>query len=297
MLHRLTNILVTLCIAGIASVAQAFPRPYDAIGDITPWVPGPQDHVVLSISDTIDGVSPSLHIRPQSLEITRQGNVIRVTATLVDDPQTAPSTYFHIDLGTLPVGRYTVNYGSTGDGPGGHGVSIGFSVSTDGYATAVEYFSPTLRHYFMTSASDEQALLDQGVTAGWMRTGESFHVIPTATQPTTALSVCRFYGLPQAGLDSHFFTALPDECEAVQRQWPNSWFLETADAFATVFTPELQGGCPTGSVTVYRLYNNRPDANHRYTTSRQVRDQMIALGWTLEGTGQYPELNSMCVPD
>ena len=33
---------------------------------------------------------------------------------------------------------------------------------------------------------------------------------------------------------------------------------------------------------VYRLYNNRPDANHRYTVSPAIRDQMMANGWILE---------------
>jgi len=36
---------------------------------------------------------------------------------------------------------------------------------------------------------------------------------------------------------------------------------------------------------MYRVYNNRPDANHGYTTSLQTRNDMVALGWIVEGFG------------
>jgi hypothetical protein len=46
------------------------------------------------------------------------------------------------------------------------------------------------------------------------------------------------------------------------------------------------------------MYNNRPDANHRYTTSKQTRDAMVRLGWIAEGP--YDNANdgrfAMCVP-
>ena len=57
--------------------------------------------------------------------------------------------------------------------------------------------------------------------------------------------------------------------------------------------PDLSTGvCPAGTVPVYRLYNNRADTNHRYTTSLAIRSQMIAKGYIPEGYG--PNAVAMC---
>ena len=58
--------------------------------------------------------------------------------------------------------------------------------------------------------------------------------------------------------------------------------------------PLLLGNCATGQVPVYRVFSNRADANHRYTTSRTVRDQMVGKGWLAEGDG--PDTVVMCAP-
>jgi hypothetical protein len=44
----------------------------------------------------------------------------------------------------------------------------------------------------------------------------------------------------------------------------------------------------------YRVFDNRADANHRYTTDRSVRDAMVAKGWIAEGDG--PDAVVMCAP-
>jgi hypothetical protein len=54
------------------------------------------------------------------------------------------------------------------------------------------------------------------------------------------------------------------------------------------------GVCPAGTVKVYRVFNNRPDANHRYMTSLGVRAAMVQLGWIIEGDG--PDAVVMCGP-
>jgi hypothetical protein len=43
--------------------------------------------------------------------------------------------------------------------------------------------------------------------------------------------------------------------------------------------------CPSGTQPLYRAYNNNLSGapNHRYTTDPALLDQMIALGWTMEG--------------
>ena len=45
---------------------------------------------------------------------------------------------------------------------------------------------------------------------------------------------------------------------------------------------------------VYRVWDNRADTNHRYTTSVTVRQQMLAQGWIGEGYG--PTQVIMCTP-
>ena len=54
------------------------------------------------------------------------------------------------------------------------------------------------------------------------------------------------------------------------------------------------GVCPAGTVPVYRVFDARPDANHRYMTDQALRDQMVAKGWVVEGDG--PDHVVMCAP-
>jgi hypothetical protein len=54
------------------------------------------------------------------------------------------------------------------------------------------------------------------------------------------------------------------------------------------------GLCPGRTTPVYRLYNNRPDVNHRYTMWPELRGQMIKAAWISEGYGTYGA--AMCVP-
>ena len=55
--------------------------------------------------------------------------------------------------------------------------------------------------------------------AGWARTGEGFKAYAAGSyNDGTVRPVCRFYGLPSAGLDSHFYSASPAECFAVDER-------------------------------------------------------------------------------
>ena len=56
----------------------------------------------------------------------------------------------------------------------------------------------------------------------------------------------------------------------------------------------MAGTCPAGTIPIYRVFNNRADPNHRYTTSRAIRDQMVALGGIAEGYGDDAVI--MCGP-
>jgi serine protease len=110
-----------------------------------------------------------------------------------------------------------------------------------------------------------------------MRTGQSF---PAYSAPATGTStVCRFYGTPGLGVNSHFYTAFDFECAAV-KQMP-AWTFE-ADAF---YIDANVTQCPPSTRPVFRLYNNGMggEPNHRYVTSWPVVDAMQTAGWLLEG--------------
>ncbi len=161
---------------------------------------------------------------------------------------------------------------------------------------AVEYFNAVLGHYFVTTLPTETTVLDTGVISGWLRTGQWFWAFPGTGNPGPGHSpVCRFYGLPAAGLDSHFYSASPAECAAVLERFPNDWVLESSDLFDVVLPNTGTGSCPAGFASVYRLYNGRPDANHRYTTDAQIRASMVAAGWIAEGYGPIGVV--MCTPE
>ena len=169
------------------------------------------------------------------------------------------------------------------------------SPATTPRARAVEFYNAHLDHYFVSADADEIAALDSGVLSGWTRTGESWNVF---ARPAGALPrgtpVCRFYGRPEAGLDSHFYSGSTTECAAVATRFGAAWLLESMDVFGAQLPDVTSGACPLFTSPVYRLYNNRADANHRFTTSLAVRQDMIARGWIAEGYG--PDAVALCAP-
>ena len=60
-----------------------------------------------------------------------------------------------------------------------------------------------------------------------------------------------------------------------------------------MFLPNV-GVCPANTTPIYRVFSNRPDANHRYMTDTATRDQMVARGWLAEGDGADRVV--MCAP-
>jgi len=155
---------------------------------------------------------------------------------------------------------------------------------------AIEYYHAEWNHYFVTASGDEIAKLDAGVFAGWARTGQSFNVLPLDARG--AANMCRFFSVSFAPKSSHFYTPYADECGSV-KQNPD-WEFE-AEVFA-VYLPDATGGCPTGTLPLYRLYNDGQGGapNHRFTTSAATRADMLAQGWIAEGTGGLGV--TACVP-
>ena len=150
----------------------------------------------------------------------------------------------------------------------------------------VEYRYVPLDYYFITSRTNEQAILNGA--SGWSPTGESFAV---STAPASdRRGITRFY-FDQIALGgsrgSHFYTLLASEVAAVQslnptnRPDPGKPVSEGIDGYAAI--PRSDGACDSGTVTVYRLFrgNSRfpDDPNHRFTTNRGIYEQFVARGW------------------
>jgi len=154
-----------------------------------------------------------------------------------------------------------------------------------GSGTAIEFYNPALNHYFITAHPDEAAALDAGTNVkGWTRTGGQFTVF---TDPGAGLqAVCRFFGTPGRGPNSHFYTADAAECAKV-KTLPAWTFEEIAFYIAT----PTGGGCG-GDWPVYRSYysDNISDANHRFTVDLTAHVRMAQRrGDVLEGV-------VMCAP-
>ena len=83
--------------------------------------------------------------------------------------------------------------------------------------------------------------------------------------------------------DSHFYSANPGECFATLAGFRGSWLLEASEVFEMDVPDTATGACPAGGVPIYRVWNNRPDSNHRYATTLALRNQMVARGYVAEG--------------
>ena len=174
--------------------------------------------------------------------------------------------------------------------PYNDGTALGAPPASLAKNIAVEFYHASLDHYFISAAAAEIADLDSGRTAGWTRTGGSFGVFSgsaTATSP-----VCRFYIPPGIG-NSHFYSASANECAAVLASHPN-YTHESPAVFHVILPDATTGACPVLSNPVYRLWNQRTDSNHRYTTDPLIKAQMIARGYVAEGYG--PDAVIMCAP-
>jgi hypothetical protein len=170
------------------------------------------------------------------------------------------------------------------------GAALSALMSTAAPVSVVEYYWAAADHYFMTAIPAEISALDNAPPGGWIRTGQVFGAW---AQPTGISSrVCRFYIPPGYG-NSHYYSASPDECAAAQVKFPA--LIDESPRVFFIDLPDLSTGqCPAGTAPVYRLWNNRADSNHRYTTNLSIRNDMMAKGYIPEGYG--PLGVAMCAP-
>ena len=230
-------------------------------------------------------------LRDQHLQDSAVFNLYRpdgtkyASQTIVSNADFYPASYWYWAL-PLPAAaasgdwRFEVAFA-------GQTQSVGFHVGATEppRGSVIEYYNATLDHYFVTAFLDEAAALDAGApVAGWKRTGAAF---PGYVGNGAGLAtVCRFFGTPGRGVNSHFYTAFPSECAIVKNN--ADWTFE-ANAFYISTPPAVQ--CPAATRPVFRLYNNGlgGQPNHRYTTSWPVVNRMQTQGWVLEGV-------VMCTP-
>jgi hypothetical protein len=163
----------------------------------------------------------------------------------------------------------------------------------------VEYYNATLDHYFISDLQPDIDALDTGRFPGWTRTAKSFKVYERQASGGPGVNpVCRFYIPPTHG-NSHFFSASPVECAQLQQKMltdPNysGYVYETPNAFYIALPDTTTGACPSATVPVYRLWNQRADSNHRYTIDVAIKAQMQAQGYVAEGYGSNAVI--MCAP-
>jgi len=147
----------------------------------------------------------------------------------------------------------------------------------------IEFHDAVDGQYFLTADAAEVAFIDGGgLGAAWSRTGMQFRAWPRdAAAPSAALAVCRFFGVPGVGPDSHFYTANADECAKVKDD-PH-W---TYEGIAWQALLPIAGQCASGLTTVQRLWLPGADptaSRHRYVTDASLVPAMQAAGWQLEG--------------
>jgi hypothetical protein len=156
--------------------------------------------------------------------------------------------------------------------------------------TVTEFHHPLWNHYFVTAFPEEAASLRAGNMPPWVATGQTFKVWNAAGSGIT--NVCRFFNNEFSPKSSHFYSNAVAECPSLATR--SRWVLESSNAFYMMASPT--GTCPTGTVPLYRLYNDGKSGapNHRYTIYPSVRTAMIAAGWIPEGNG--PTGVFACVP-
>lgn len=168
---------------------------------------------------------------------------------------------------------------------------LGVIAQTSGTSTpVVEFYNAAQDHYFITASPAEIADLDNGIHAGWQRTGFGFNAFVAQSSGTSP--VCRFY-IPPAYGDSHFYSASTAECAQTLAKFPY-FDYESPSVFYIALPDTTTGACPAATIPVYRVWDNRADSNHRYTTSLTIRIRMQAIGWIAEGYG--PDQVIMCAP-
>ena len=165
-------------------------------------------------------------------------------------------------------------------------LALSFALTQEAFAieptaSVVEFYNASLNHYFITAYAGEKAMLDQGVAIpGWTRTGVTWSAWAIPGDSATAVPVCRFFGTPGLGPNSHFYTADASEC-AMVKQDPN-WIFE---AIAFYIESRRTGPATPGPTPIYRSFYpgaNVSESNHRFLPDLTMFEHMAPAS-ILEG--------------
>ncbi len=155
------------------------------------------------------------------------------------------------------------------------------AIADEPTATVIEYYNAALNHYFMTAYPDEAAMLDAGlVVPGWTRTGVEFNAWANADDAPGIEPVCRFFGTPGVGPNSHFYTASASECALVSAN--PDW---TFEAIAFYIAEPVANACADGTTPVYRSFYpgaTVSESNHRFLPDLTMHEKMAGAS-ILEG--------------
>src|SRR4029453_6910479 len=100
---------------------------------------------------------------------------------------------------------------------------------------------------------------------------------------TSAVPVCRFFGTPGIGPNSHFYTADAYEC-ALTKQNPD-WIFETIAFYIPLPTVPGTGSCLGATQPVYRSFYPgavKAESNHRFLPDLTMHEKMAGSS-ILEG--------------
>jgi len=318
---RAARYATTILLLATLHDVSAFPiSPCSLFGNIStsPRHPGTMDTVSFNVSIPWFLVPPEAANQIVARATIDPAGGIDVEAILTPRPEyfsgwRLVSVAYQVDsvfatVGPLPVGEHPVRTNvlrhDTQTGsiqsvcpdalPRTSLLIVGETAAPTQQLPVLEYYNAALDHYFIAQNGAEIADLDNGAHPGWTRTGEAFTVYVADASDGRGHRACRWYGLPAFGLDTHFFSASATECNEVAQSalTEGRWKNETANAFEATLPDTLTGVCPNGTVPVYRLWNNRIDSNHRYTTRTSIKQSMIAKGYIPEGFG--PDAVAMC---
>lgn len=212
---------------------------------------GPADCGVGRSIDANASCTLKLYFKPRSA-----GH--RVATLVVDAPQLATLAFLTL----------------TGDGAA--------APQADAEVDVIEFHDRQDDQYFLTADTREAALLDGGALGpDWSRTGASFRAFAMDAADPRALPVCRFFGTPGVGPESHFYTAYAAECAAVRS---DSHWIEEGVTFRAMLP--VAGTCAGDTVTVVRFWkpgSTVTETRHRYVVDSAAADAMRAAGWIPEG--------------
>ena len=144
-----------------------------------------------------------------------------------------------------------------------------------------EYYNVDLNHFFRTESRPESiSVLSGGAGAGWRDTKGYFLAWRQASQG--AVPVCRFYGTPGKGPNSHFYTADPGECSQVKSD--PGW---TYEGIAFYVKLPVSHTCPGDAIPIYRLYNNRWTHSAQYKLEIAIMRGLVSRGKHIKGRHEY----------